>query len=119
MARYLRDCTAFILNSGDTEQEQIAAFAALQAQSPRKFRDLTDFLFLSPRARALVKPKVFARYLDDTQKMSQDRVTEVLLCGSDNDCRFLLKAAKGFAPFDNKTPAVVFCSVFAASASGV
>ena len=94
MARYLRDCTQFILESGDTAEEQIAAFAALQAQSPRKFRDLTDFLFLSPRARALVKPKVFARYLDDTQKMSQDRVTEVLLCGSDNDCRSLLKGAK-------------------------
>ena len=95
MARYLRDCTTFILNSGDTEEEQMKAFGELQVSSPRKFTDLSDFLFLSTRARVLVKNKVLARYLRDSQpNLSQDRIIEVLLCGSDDDCRFLLKGAK-------------------------
>jgi hypothetical protein len=55
MARYLRDCTQFILESGDTAEEQIAAFEKLKTTSPRRYDDLLAFVSLSPRARVLIK----------------------------------------------------------------
>jgi hypothetical protein len=94
MARYLRDCTQFILESGDTAEEQIAAFEKLKTTSPRRYDDLLAFVSLSPRARVLIKEAALKAMGASPLKPSRDTTTEVLLCGSDNDCRFLLKAAK-------------------------
>lgn len=83
MARYLRDCTSFILNSGDTAQQQLESFRTLTG---KQAEDLHDFLLLSPRGRALVKPDALNAFVSAKAKRpDQDRLVQVLLCGSDDD----------------------------------